>query len=93
MAFALPSRAIIYSNVSFQAHECTSEIRQCNVRSRPHLLVATLLYSSVQLVIKINLLLYFFFFRKVMETKSMLYLVTEYASNGEMFSKFHYQVQ
>lgn len=23
-----------------------------------------------------------------METKSMLYLVTEYASNGEMFSKF-----
>lgn len=24
---------------------------------------------------------------KVMETKSMLYLVTEYASNGEMFSK------
>ena len=24
-----------------------------------------------------------------METKSMLYLVTEYASNGEMFSKCH----
>lgn len=62
MAFALLSRAIINSNVSFQAHECTSEIRKCNTRSRPHLLFATaLLCPSVQLVIKLNLLMYFFF--------------------------------
>ena len=38
-------------------------------------------------------LIVFFFSRKVMETKSMLYLVTEYASNGEMFSKFYCQIQ
>lgn len=45
-----------------------------------------MLLSEVSVQNKIYFLLLFPSL-KVMETKSMLYLVTEYASNGEMFSK------